>query len=193
MVAYYHQYLPSCYFMLLLLCACSVTKLCLTLCDPMDCSPLGSSVHWITQARILEWVVISFSRGSSPPRGRIHVFSLLRRFFTTESPGRPIVAVTLPYTTFPIPLILLKASLYHIGTALEKELRALQPLLSHWLQWCISSFIQIDSLIQQIFLQCLLCLKLFSKSYNQGFPGGSVMRTQCFHCHGPGFDPWPRN
>jgi len=132
------------YFMsLLLLCACSVTKLCLTLCDPMDCSPLGSSVHWISQARILEWVVISFSRGSSPPRGRIHVFSLLRRFFTTESPGRPIVAVTLPYTTFPIPLILLKASLYHIGTALEEELRALQPLLSHWLQWCISSFFQI--------------------------------------------------
>ena len=37
----------------------------LTLCDPMDCSPLGSSVHEIFQARILEWVAISFSRGSS--------------------------------------------------------------------------------------------------------------------------------
>ena len=38
---------------------------CLTLCDPVDCSPPGSSVHGIHQARILEWVAISFSRGSS--------------------------------------------------------------------------------------------------------------------------------
>ena len=40
-------------------------KSCLTLCDPTDCSPPGSSVHGILQARILEWVAISFSRGSS--------------------------------------------------------------------------------------------------------------------------------
>ena len=44
------------------------TQSCLTLCDPMDCSLPGSSVHWIFQARILEWVTISFSRGSSQPR-----------------------------------------------------------------------------------------------------------------------------
>ena len=42
-----------------------VTQSCLTLCDPMDCILPGSSVHWIFQARILEWVVISFSRRSS--------------------------------------------------------------------------------------------------------------------------------
>ena len=41
---------------------CSVAQLCLTLCDPMDCSPPGSSVHGIFQARILEWVAVSFSR-----------------------------------------------------------------------------------------------------------------------------------
>ena len=40
-----------------------------TLCDPMDCSPPGSSVHEILQARILEWVVISFSRGIFPTQG----------------------------------------------------------------------------------------------------------------------------
>ena len=44
-----------------------VTQLCLTLCDPVDCSPPGSSVHGILQARILEWVAISLSRGSSRP------------------------------------------------------------------------------------------------------------------------------
>ena len=38
---------------------------CLTLCDPIDCNPPGSSVHGIVQARILEWVAIPFSRGSS--------------------------------------------------------------------------------------------------------------------------------
>ena len=50
-----------------------VTQLCLTLCDPMDCSPPGSSVHGILQARILEWVAISFSRGSSQPSDRTQV------------------------------------------------------------------------------------------------------------------------
>ena len=42
-----------------------VAQSCLTLCDPMDCSLPGSSVHGILQARTLEWVAISFSRGSS--------------------------------------------------------------------------------------------------------------------------------
>ena len=42
--------------------------MCLTLCNPMDCRPTGSSVHGISQARILEWVAVSFSRGSSWPR-----------------------------------------------------------------------------------------------------------------------------
>ena len=41
-----------------------VIQLCLTLCDPVDCSPLGSFVYGILQARILEWVAMSFSRGS---------------------------------------------------------------------------------------------------------------------------------
>ena len=45
-----------------------VTQLCLTLCNPMDCSLPGSSIHGIFQARILEWVAISFSRRSSQPR-----------------------------------------------------------------------------------------------------------------------------
>ena len=49
-------------------CCCLVAHSCPTLCDPMDCSPPGSSVHGISQARILEWVAISFSRGSSRPR-----------------------------------------------------------------------------------------------------------------------------
>ena len=48
----------------------------------MDCSPPGSSVHGILQARILEWVAISFSRGSSQPWDRIRVSHIVGRFFT---------------------------------------------------------------------------------------------------------------
>ena len=54
---------------LVLFIPCECARSCPTLCDPMDCSPLGSSVHGIFQARILEWVAISFSRQSSWPRG----------------------------------------------------------------------------------------------------------------------------
>ena len=59
-----------------------VAQLCPTLCDTMDCSPPGSCVREIFQARILEWVAISFSRGSSPPRDRTWVSCTAGRFFT---------------------------------------------------------------------------------------------------------------
>ena len=68
-------------FLNLLICVL-VTQSCLTLCDPMDCSPVGSSVHGILQARILEWVAISFSRGSSEPRDQTQVSCIVGSFFT---------------------------------------------------------------------------------------------------------------
>ena len=58
-----------------------VTQLCLTLCDPMDCSLPGSSVHGIPQARILEWVAISFSRWPSQPRDWTQVSRIVGRRF----------------------------------------------------------------------------------------------------------------
>ena len=54
----------------------------------MDCSPPGSSVHGILQARILEWVAISSSRESSQPRDRTQVSCIAGRFFTTEPLGK---------------------------------------------------------------------------------------------------------
>ena len=53
--------------------ACMCAQLCSTLCDPMDCSPPGSSVHGILLAKILQWVAIFFPRRSSQPGDRIHV------------------------------------------------------------------------------------------------------------------------
>ena len=50
-------------------------QLCPTLCNPMDCIPPGSPIHGILQARILEWVAMLSSRGSSQPRDQTHVSS----------------------------------------------------------------------------------------------------------------------
>ena len=77
-----------------LCCCCLVIKSRPTFCDPMDCSPPDSSVHEISQARILEWVAISSSRGSSCPRawtwnsciGK----QILYHWATWEAPGPPI-------------------------------------------------------------------------------------------------------
>ena len=62
---------------------------CPTLCHPMDCSPPGSSVHGILQARILEWVAMPSSRGSSRPRDWTHISCTAGRFSITEPPGKP--------------------------------------------------------------------------------------------------------
>ena len=59
-----------------------VAQSCPTLCDPMDCSPAGSLVYGIFQAWILEWVAISFSRGSSRPRDWTQVSRIVGRCFT---------------------------------------------------------------------------------------------------------------
>ena len=59
-----------------------VAQSCLTLCDPMDCSLPGSSIHGIFQARVLKWVAISFSRGSSQPMDWTLVSRIASRHFT---------------------------------------------------------------------------------------------------------------
>ena len=59
-----------------------VAQSCLTFCDPMDCTPPGSSILEVLQARILEWVAISFFRGSSWPRDQTPISCAAGRFFT---------------------------------------------------------------------------------------------------------------
>ena len=78
-----------------------VAQSCLTLCDPVDCSPPGSSVHGIFQASILEWIASSpsppgiSSRGSSLPRDQTHVSFVSCKdfaggFFTSAQSGKPV-------------------------------------------------------------------------------------------------------
>ena len=72
---------------------CLVTKLCPAACGPMGYSLPGSSVHGISQARILEWVAISFSRGSSQTRDQTWFFCLAGEFFSAE-PLEMLVIIT---------------------------------------------------------------------------------------------------
>ena len=82
---------------------CSVPQSCPTLCDPVDCSLLGSSVHGISQVRMLEWVAISSFRGSSQPRDRTCVSGI----------GRQILYLWAAKDTQPHTAHLLSASGFH--------------------------------------------------------------------------------
>ena len=74
-----------------MVCMCAHAKSlqsCPSLCNPMDCSPAGSSIHGILQAKILEWVAVPSSRGSAQPRYQTCVFyvsCLAGRFFITSA------------------------------------------------------------------------------------------------------------
>ena len=77
--------------------ACSVTQLHATLWDPMDCSPPSSSVHGISQVRILEWVAFSSSRDLLNSEIESMAPALTGGFFTTEPPEKPFHLITFSY------------------------------------------------------------------------------------------------
>ena len=102
-------------------CVCVlIAQLCLTLCNPMDCSPQGSFVHGILQARILEWVAIPLSRASSQPRIWTQVSCIAGR---SEPPGNPVKFTNVYVLSFlgtkldPIsqPLVQLSVTLLEFG------------------------------------------------------------------------------
>ena len=110
----------------MLLCYCRlVTKSYLAfLRDAIDCNLLGFSVHGICQARILDWVAISFSRGSSQPRDWTHVSCLASGFFTTEPHGKPLSKW----------LVLLRKEdyfYYKCDLTMTKRIRKSFPLIYH--------------------------------------------------------------
>ena len=102
-------------------CSCSVVSAC----DSLDCSLPGSSVHGIFQARIPEWVAISFSRGSSWPRGQArisHISCIVGRCFTTVP---PLYWTLFPHTLSPFlhaPFSILSTSTHPLAQALSHSL-----------------------------------------------------------------------
>ena len=80
---YIHWYICIYIYICTYAVLCLVALLCPTLCDPLDCSPPGSSVHGILQARILEWIAMPSSRGFSQPRDLTCVSCIAGGFFTS--------------------------------------------------------------------------------------------------------------
>ena len=114
---------------------CLVTKSCLTLCDPLDCSPPGSSVHGVLQVRILEFIAISFSRGSSQAMDQTWVSCTAGRFF-------PIWATSEDYYF----LIAIEVKCHHVavphGDVSECDAMMKWFKLSLWKWKCVPSFSQ---------------------------------------------------
>ena len=100
----------------------SVAQSCPTLCDPVDCSPPSSSVHGILQARVLEWVAISFSRGFSWPRDRTQVSHIAGRCFNLIqgwSKRKPLIMADLIYPPNKLFLVTDLGCLIFAGVFLE--------------------------------------------------------------------------
>ena len=86
--------LTSIHYCIITWCAALATQSCPTLCDPMDCSTPGSSVHRILQARILEWIPTAFSRRTSQPRDGTQSPPLQVDSLPSEPPGKPINGIS---------------------------------------------------------------------------------------------------
>ena len=138
-----------------------VAQSCLTL--SMDCSPPGSSVHEIFQARILERVAISFSRGSSQPRDRTRVSCTAGRSFTNWATRDLLIAAT----------VFLSAQVQKL--------------------WDHHGFFPSAALYptNQLLTKC--CQFLKKNIAHKDFPGGPVAKTLCSQCRVSGFHPWSGN
>ena len=93
-----------------------VTKSYPTLCDPMDCSLPVFSVHGVFQARILKWVAISFSRGTSRPRDQAHASCITGRSLPSEPPGKPTMDLSIGRQN----ILSASALSKHIGQGIDK-------------------------------------------------------------------------
>ena len=93
-------FLNSLELQLLLAGTCWIAQSYLTLCDFIDYSPPGSSIHGIFHARILEWVAISSSRGSFWPRNQTCIFCIAGRYFLLSHPGSPLAGKAVSFQKF---------------------------------------------------------------------------------------------
>ena len=101
-----------------------VAQSCPTLCDPIDGSLPGSSVHGIFQARVLEWVAISFSRESSRPRDRTQVSHIVRRCFTVWATREVEVSTCIYFSALRI--------LFYINTSGLEYQSELNDMYNHY-------------------------------------------------------------
>ena len=113
-------------FLSLRFSVCVHTQSCPTLCNALGCRQPGSSVRGILQARILEWAVVSSSRGSSRPRDQTRVSCTGGGFFTAEPPGEPFLKL-LFYVNFLFQLRGLTCGILVPSPGIKPALRVLEP------------------------------------------------------------------
>ena len=106
-----------------------------TLCDPMDYSLPGFSVHGILQAGVLEWIAIPFSRGTSKPRDQTLVPCIVDRFFTIWATGKSILSLGIYKNEPRGNIVILKISFFNIGNFLVARCLGLQAFTAMiWVQ-----------------------------------------------------------
>ena len=130
--------LSVCVSLCVCVCVCVlVAQLCPTLCDPTDYSPPGFSVHGILQARVLEWITIPFSIGTSKCRGRTLVSCITGRFFTVWATGKSSWALC--HKSPPRSHVGLEGSLImsrHLALTWCSRMETFRP----WAEpWCVSA------------------------------------------------------
>ena len=117
---------------------CLVAQSCPSLCDPVDCSPPGSSIHGILQAGMLEWVVVPFSRRSSRPRDRTHVSCFLHwqvGSLPLAPPGKPQLCTHCPSIGSTKHTLLGSGhfrTFAHAAPAAGKTFRMTLPIVGSW-------------------------------------------------------------
>ena len=111
--------------------ACSVASI---VADSVDCSPQGSSVHGILQARVLEWVDMLSSSGSSQPRDWTQVFCIWGDFFTTESPGKPQGLHKYAFFINKDDRLLLEIPMKYYASLVAQRLKRLPPMQETWVR-----------------------------------------------------------
>ena len=116
-----------------------ITQSCPILCNPMDCTPWGSFVHGILQARILGWIAISFSRWSSWPRGWTWVSCIAGRFFTIWATRKEI-------TVRALSLVFLRPLWEMLFTEYGMSNQRDQVWLCNSITSCVMRLLQVDEL-----------------------------------------------
>ena len=151
-------------------CACMYDQSYLTLCDPVDCCPPASSAHRIFQARVLEWVAISYSRGSSQPKDQTQISCIGRRFLPLGKPQCiSLLFLTMSFYISPSPMVI----------------TFLQPIiisyLDDWNAFVVDLASNLASL-QSFYYFCCSTMKM-------GFPDSSVGKESTCNAGDPGLIP----
>ena len=146
-----------------------VAQSCPTLCDPEDCSLPGFSVHGFLQARILGWIAIPFSRGTSQPRNRTLVSCITGRFFTVWATEKsqvytePLFEFPQSYSKFPLAIYFAYGNVsFHVTLSIHFTLSSPLPIV----HMSILYVCPVNEFFTTIFLDSYICVRIWYLSFS---------------------------